>query len=295
MDIASEIKGSFLKGSVVTRLIYVNIAVFLLLKIVDTILKLSGFDTDGGDLLLQWISTPAYIPELLTKPWTIITYMFVQFRFLHLLVNMWMLFWFGRIFLQIYDSKQLLGVYVLGGLFGTALYIIMFNTFHFYADQLNGAILLGASGSVVAIIAAAAFGAPQMELQMMFIGRVKLLYVGLAAILIDLISITEANGGGHIAHLGGAFGGYLFISMLKRNTDITRWIVRIIGTIQSWFKPRKKSNMKVKWKRPANEQEYRDQRAQKNDEIDRILDKLKKSGYESLSADEKRKLFDASK
>ncbi len=295
MNIVDELKSSFLKGNVITRIIYVNVAVFVVLNLVNVILVMSGVGGNQGEILLPWVTVPANLSELAMKPWTVITYMFVQFGFIHLLVNMLVLFWMGRIFLQLYRSEQLLGVYILGGLFGAALYILMYNLVPYYANEVDSAILLGASGSVLAIIAAASFGAPQMEIQLMFIGRVKLIYLGLAYIIIDLLSITSNNAGGNLAHLGGAFAGYLFITMLKRNVDITDWIVRIVGTIQSWFKPRKKSKMKVKWRRPATEQQYRDERAATNEEIDRILEKLKKSGYESLSAAEKRKLFDASK
>lgn len=294
MDIIKELKSSFTNGGVVTRIIYVNVALFVIVGLLNSILLLTGFNTQDGNAVLVWLSLPASVTELMYKPWTIITYMFLQFRFLHLLVNMLMLYWFGSIFLQLYRTSQLLGVYLLGGIFGGLLYVVLYNLVPFYSNDVHGSILMGASGSVLAIIAAAAFGAPTMEIQLMFIGRVKLLYLGLFSILLDLLSITSTNAGGHIAHLGGALAGYIFVVNIKNQKDITRWLVGLVEFFQQRFQPRKKT-MKVKWKRPATEQAFRDQKFADQKEVDRILDKIKKSGYESLSSAEKRKLFDAGK
>ncbi len=294
MNISQEIKQSFVNGSIVTRLIYANVAVFVLLRLVSVVLQLTGISPGEGSLVLPWVSIPALPSELLLKPWTVFTYMFSHFGFLHLLINMWMLFWFGKLFMQIFDSKQLLGVYVIGGIGGALIYILFYNVFPLFADQVSDSILLGASASVIAIIAAAAFGAPDMEIQLMFIGRVKLLYVGLVAILIDLYSMTGTNAGGHIAHLGGALAGYFFIALLRKNIDITRWVNRVADGVTGLFAP-KKRNMKVKWRRPVNEQEYRNEKAAEQKKVDEVLDKIKASGYESLTAEEKRRLFDAGK
>lgn len=294
MNISQEIKQSFVNGSIVTRLIYANVAFFVLIRLVNVILQLTGLSVGEGDWVLPWVSVPAAPAELLLKPWTVLTYMFSHFGFLHLLINMWMLFWFGKLFMQIFSSKQLLGLYIVGGIGGAIIFILFYNVFPLFSDQVGSAILLGASASVLAIIAASAFGAPDMEIQLMFIGRVKLIYVGLVAILIDLYSMTGTNAGGHIAHLGGALAGYLFIVLLRRNMDITNWVNRITDAIAGLFKPKKKQ-MKVKWRRPVNEQEYRDEKAAEQKHVDEILEKIKASGYESLTAEEKKKLFDAGK
>lgn len=294
MDISQEIKRSFVNGSVVTRLIYANIGVFVLIRLVNVILQLTGISVGEGELVLPWISVPALPMELLFKPWTVITYMFSHFGFFHLLINMWMLFWFGKIFMQIFSSRQLLGLYFVGGIGGALIFIIFYNVFPFFSDQVATSILLGASASVLAVIAAAAFGAPEMEIQLMFIGRVKLIYVGLVAILIDLYSMTSSNAGGHIAHLGGALAGYLFIVLLRRNLDITQWVNVFADKVVAIFQPQKRK-MKVKWRRPASEQEFRNDKASEQKDIDEVLDKIKASGYESLTAEEKRKLFDAGK
>ena len=129
MDIAKEIKSSFAKGSIVTRLIYINVAVFIVVRLLNTILVLTGFDAGEGGLVLPWLSVPASVSELVFKPWTLITYMFLQFGFIHLLVNMLMLYWFGRIFLQLFRSQQLLGLYLFGGITGGLMYVLLYNIF----------------------------------------------------------------------------------------------------------------------------------------------------------------------
>lgn len=294
MDISKEIKQSFVKGNIVTRLIYANVAFFILIRLVNVVLQLTGLSVGEGEFVLPWVSVPALPTELLFKPWTVFTYMFSHFGFFHLLINMWMLFWFGKLFVQIFGSKQLLGLYIMGGIGGAIIFIVFYNLFPFFSSQVATSILLGASASVLAIIAASAFGAPNMEIQLMFIGRVKLIYVGLAAILIDLYSMTSSNAGGHIAHLGGALAGYLFIVLLRKNVDITLWVNVIADKIIVFFQPQKRK-MKVKWRRPSTEQEYRNEKATEQKDIDEVLDKIKASGYESLTTEEKRKLFDAGK
>ncbi|MFB6319237.1 rhomboid family intramembrane serine protease [Saccharicrinis sp. FJH54] len=293
MNIWDEIKESFKKGSIVTRILYVNIGVFIFIRLADVVFKLTGMEASSWSHPLYLLSVPSDPAELIRKPWTLITYMFTHFEFLHILFNMLWFYWFARFFLMLYNEKQLLGLYITGGLAGAALYLVAYNLIPFFANQ-DPNILLGASASVLAIVVAVAVTAPNNEINLMFIGPVKMKYLALFTVVIDLISVTGDNAGGHIAHLGGAAWGWLYVIAFQKGTDMGKFVNRIIDGIISVFKPKPK-RMKVKWNRPVTnpDQAYRDQRAAKEHEIDAILEKIKKSGYDSLSKDEKQKLFQA--
>ncbi|MFB6342513.1 rhomboid family intramembrane serine protease [Saccharicrinis sp. FJH62] len=293
MSIWDEIKESFKKGSIVTRILYVNIGVFIFLRLADVVFTLFGLETNQWIYPLNLVEISADLNVLMTKPWTVITYMFAQFDFLHILFNMLIFYWFGRFFLTIYNEKQLLGLYITGGLAGALLYILAYNFIPFYSKDLTRE-MLGASASVLAIVVAVAVTAPNNEINLIFIGPVKMKYLALFTVVIDLISVTGDNAGGHIAHLGGAAWGWMYVMAFQKGNDMGKFVNIIIDSIVSIFKPKRKK-MKVKWNRPVTDidQEYRDQRAAKEHEIDAILEKIKKSGYDSLTKDEKQKLFQA--
>jgi hypothetical protein len=204
------------------------------------------------------------------------------------------LFWFGKIFLMYFSEKQLVGLYVVGGLFGALFYVAAFNLFPYFAPVLSHSVLLGASASVLAIVLAAAFRAPDMQLQMMFIGNVKLKYIAVFYVLTSVLGITSNNGGGQLSHLGGALAGYLFIVSLRQGMDLTKGISRILDWVVTLFGPRK---LKVKpnpYKKqaPMSDADFNANKARRMAEIDKILDKIKTSGYESLTAEEKKRLFE---
>ncbi|MFC0878405.1 rhomboid family intramembrane serine protease [Saccharicrinis sp. FJH2] len=293
MSIWDEIKESFKKGSIVTRILYVNIGVFIFLRLADVVFKLTEIEPTVWTYPLYLFSIPSDPAELATKPWTLITYMFTHFEFLHILFNMLWFYWFARFFLMLYNEKQLLGLYITGGLAGAATYLLAYNLIPYFAHQDHN-ILLGASASVLAIVVAVAVTAPNNEINLIFIGPVKMKYLALFTVVIDLISVTGDNAGGHIAHLGGAAWGWMYVMAFQKGNDMGKFVNIIIDSIVSIFKPKRKK-MKVKWNRPVTDidQEYRDQRAAKEHEIDAILEKIKKSGYDSLTKDEKQKLFQA--
>ncbi len=289
MDIWSEIKESFKYGSSATRIIYINLAVFLAYKITEVIFFLFA-DGESASFLIPWFSVPASASELILKPWTLITYMFFHVDFLHILFNLVWLYWFSKIFLSYFNQAQLVGVYILGGLAGAFLFILAFNLFPVFSQSLPGSVCLGASAGVLAIVIAISAYVPNYTLYLLFLGPVKLKYIALVSIAIDIISIPAGNAGGHIAHLGGALFGFLFVALLKNKTDLTRSF-----QIKQWkwknpFK--RKSKLKVNYGNvPRDDYAYNARKLADQAEIDKILDKISKGGYESLSKDEKDKLF----
>ena len=291
MSIADEIKQSFKSGSSLTKLIYINLAVFLVVKLIAVFYFLLSVENSFS--LVSWLAVPADLSNLAYKPWTVFSYMFLHQDFLHILFNMLWLYWFGQIFLHYFDNKKLLSVYLVGGLAGAFVYILTFNIFPGFADILPVSYALGASASVIAIVIAVSVYAPNHTIYLLFFGPVKLKYIALATIIIDVISIASTNAGGHLAHLGGALFGYFYIMQFKKGRNITRLFDRFMDFIFSIFKPRPK--IKVTYKRPVDDFEYNKSKAQKQAEIDKILDKIAKSGYESLSKQEKETLFKNSK
>jgi membrane associated rhomboid family serine protease len=288
MSVLDEIKASFKSGNALIKLIYINIAVFLAVKLIGVFVTLLQLNYKIAPV--YWLSVTADLSGLMYKPWTVFSYMFVHEQFLHILFNMLWFFWFGQIFLRYFSEKKLVSLYLLGGLAGAAFYIIAFNAFSIYNPSIS---MIGASASVIAIVVAISFYIPDHTINLMFIGPVKLKYLALASILIDLLSITSANAGGHIAHLGGALFGYLYISQIIRGKNITKGFDRFMDKIVSIFKPRPK--VKVSYRRPINDLdrdiEYNKSKKEKQHEVDKILDKIAKSGYDSLSKKEKETLF----
>lgn len=291
MSILEEIKKSFQSGSSLIKLIYINLAVFLAVKIIGVIFFLLNIPPTFS--IVNWLAVPADIQNLIFKPWTVISYMFLHQGFLHILFNLLILYWFGIIFLQYFDDKKLLSLYLLGGLSGAALYIIFFNVFPAFQVYISQSLMLGASASVMAIVMATAVNAPNYTVNLMFIGPVKLKYIATFYVVLDILSIASDNSGGHIAHLGGALFGYLYISQMKKGKNIARGFDRFMDKLFSLFKPRPK--VKVTYKRPMSDLgrdiEYNKSKAEKQKEVDKILDKIAKSGYDSLSKKEKETLF----
>ncbi len=291
MSIIDEIKKSFKSGSALIKLIYINIAVFLAVKLIGTFITLLQLNT--GFSLVTWFAVPADLNNLIYKPWTIFTYMFLHQDLLHILFNMLWLYWFGMIFLSYFDNKKLLSVYIVGGLAGAALYILSFNIFPLFDQVLPMSYALGASASVIAIVVAISVYAPNHTINLLFFGPVKLKYIAIISIVLDVLSIASSNAGGHIAHLGGALFGYLYISQLRKGKNITKGFDRFMDKIFSLFKPQDK--FKVTYKRPVSDYEYNKDKATKQKGVDEILDKIAKSGYDSLTKKEKEILFKNSK
>lgn len=288
----NNLSSIFRNGNSVVRLIYVNGAVYVVLQLVFILLMLFK---QSNEMLVSWLALPAEPAELLARPWTIITYMFLHEQFFHILFNMIALFWFGKIFLYEYSERQLVGLYVMGGLAGAVLYIAFYNVFPLFLEVKDQSLLLGASGAIMALIAASAMRFPNMELRFLLIGNVKLKYIALVSVLISVFGITGSNAGGEIAHLGGALFGYFFVVSLHKGRDLTKWINSLIDFSYNLFVKPKTRSFKKRTKssgRKMSDAEFNMNKAQSMKDIDRILDKIKKSGYDSLNDEEKRKLFE---
>jgi membrane associated rhomboid family serine protease len=290
MNLLVNLKQTFLQGSAVIRLIYLNVALYLLLQIIGILLKLFNID---GSLLFGLLALPSEPVLILHRPWTLLTYMFLHQDFFHILFNMFALYWFSKVFLMYFSEKQLYGLYVIGGLAGGLLYVVAYNIFPLFLQREG--LLMGASGSITAIILAVALNSPNLGMRFLLIGNVKLKFIALAVVLISFFGITSSNAGGEIAHLGGALYGYIFIVSLRRGKDNTRGFSKLMDSLSTLFKPRRLKVKRTAGNKKMNDQEYNMSKAANMAEIDRILDKIKASGYGSLTDEEKRKLFEQSK
>jgi membrane associated rhomboid family serine protease len=288
MGIWDEIKLTFRNGSNLTRLIYINIAVFVLISIVAGI----GFLLNNQEIsgkALDLFSVPASFNALLLRPWTLITYMFTHKDIWHILFNMLWLYWFGRIFLEYLDERKLVAVYLLGGISGALVYILSFNIFPAFTGVVADSVAIGASASVMAIVIAIAAYVPDYTVQLFLFGRIKIKYMALAIFILTSIMDFSVNSGGKLAHIGGALFGYFYIINLRHGHDIGKGFNRILDFFATIFKPRKK--LKVTYKKVATEYEYNKIKTEHQKRINNILDKISKGGYESLTKEEKEALF----
>jgi membrane associated rhomboid family serine protease len=288
--IISNIQQRFSSGSILAKLIYINVGMFLLIRLTAVILMLFNM---SGFPYLQYLQMPSAPEQLLYRPWTVITYMFTHYDFLHILFNMLWLYWFGGLFLQFFNERQLGGLYVIGGIAGGLLFMLAYNIFPYFRDAAPCSYLMGASASVMAIVFAVSFYQKDMEINLFLLGRMKLIYLALLSFIIDLLAMTSANAGGHIAHIGGALLGIWFASLIRQGKDMTSPINWTIDRLVNLGK--RKPKMRVTYYKPETDYEYNARKHQEEVDIDTILDKLKRSGYESLSSEEKKRLFDASR
>ena len=290
----SDLKSRFHRGDINLQLIYINVGVFVVTTLVSVFLRLFNI---GDASWMNFMTLPASIPEFLKQPWSLLSYMFLHADPLHLLFNMLWLYWFGQLFLSFFSARHFRGLYLLGGICGGLFYMLALNVFPYFTPYIYISTLLGASASVLAIVVATAVREPEYRGNFMFIGTVRLKYVALFMVVTDLLFVTSGNGGGHIAHLGGALAGWWFAWSLRKGKDVTKWINGVLdGCSGVWSKlSSKKPKMKVSKGGRAADYDYNARKKQQSEEIDRILDKLKKSGYGSLTTEEKKRLFDASK
>jgi membrane associated rhomboid family serine protease len=295
MSILDEIKESFRQGTTLHKLIYINLGFFLAVQIVRIVLFLSN-SYDLFPDFLNYLAVPANLQVLSHRPWTLVTYMFLHVDFIHILFNLLWLYWFGTIFIQELGLKKLLSTYLLGGLVGGILYVISYNLFDVFSGVREGSIAMGASASIMAVVVATATYQPERRMHLVFIGPVKIVYIAVIMFILTSMVDFSVNSGGKIAHIGGALTGFLFAFYYRRGKDLTKGFDRFMDTIATWFKPRK-NRLKVTYKRtpdqkpPADDIEYNKQKVEEQKEIDHILEKISKAGYDSLTAREKELLF----
>ena len=296
MAIIDDIKRNYLQGSMLLRLIFINIGVFLLLHIITIVALL----LNAGANPLQWVELPSDVMALLRRPWTLVTYMFSHYALLHILFNMLWLYWLGRIFMEYFSPKQLTGVYLLGGWGGALLFLLAYNLLPYFAG--HHSLLIGASASVIAIVVATAVYAPDYKIGLLFIGEVSLKWVAIVTIIIDIIGLEGGNIGGNMAHLGGAIVGAIFALRIKSGHDITRPLNALIDGVVGLFNGRswpqfKRPRRPARPTRPQQEppRAHRPADTISESELDTILGKIKASGYDALTDEEKDKLFKASR
>src|ERR1035437_6260567 len=290
MGILDEIKQSFKNGSYLTKLIYINLAIWVVVRLVFVGFMLSGSD---GSQILGWLALPASFELFLKRPWTLITYMFLHFEFLHILFNVLWLYWFGKIFLEYHNERRLLSLYLLGGLAGGLTFMLAYNLVPVFKDSVYFTQLMGASASVIAIMFAIAIYVPNHVIHLMFVGPVKIKWIAVISFLLYVISLSGSNAGGNFAHLGGMLWGMLYMSQLIAGHDIASGFNKVADKLFSWMKPGRR--LKVKYNIPNPEYEYNQHKMSQQSEINHILDKIGKSGYDSLTMEEKDTLFKMSK
>ncbi len=287
----NNLKETFKRGSMMIKLVFINVGVFIALYIVSIFFKSAA----------DWLSVPGDFHTLLYRPWTLITYMFIHEGFMHLLMNMLWLWWFGKLFLMYFNDKQLAAVYLLGGFTG-AFFHLGINYLLPVGQQ---AMILGASAAVMSVVFAVVAYKPDFIINLLFIGPVKIKYVGLFALAFDVLGLLgnlkggfiASDGVAHIAHIGGSAFGLWFGLSMKKGKDITRSFNNFLNNLIAFFSTNNNSRrkMKVSYKDkfsvPKDDWDYNQNKASKQKETDRILEKISKKGYGSLTKQEKDFLF----
>jgi membrane associated rhomboid family serine protease len=289
MTLSQDIKLKLSKLNVLEKIIVVNVVVFLLGLLIQFI------QNTFHQSSLSWFELPSDFSDFILKPWSIITYAFVHYDFLHILFNMLWLYVIGELFLNLFNPKLALNVYFLGAIFGGLLFMLCYTFFpHIF---MTGNRLVGASASVRALLIFLCAYLPNKEIRF-FTFNLKLWYFGLGIVIIDVLGLFGTNAGGNLAHIGGAALGYIYAIQLKKGNDIGKGFESLMDWIVSIFKTTKKSPLKTVHKNKSKVGGYTKtdfEQFNNQKKIDVILDKISKSGYDSLTSEEKEFLFRSGK
>ena len=289
MNIIDDLKLQYKMGGLVTQLIFWNVALFVLPWLVFSILSLLGITID----YIQFVSLSSNPSYLLWKPWSLLSYSFFHSGIMHIVFNMIILNFSGRLFMTYFTSKQLLGLYLLSAIFAGICYILVF-----YFLNINAPIV-GASAAIMAILVATTTYHPLMELRLLIFGNVKLWHITAVIIIVDLMQLRSENMGGHISHLSGAFFGFIFIKLLQNGTDLSTIVTRLIDFFANLFKKNTSTPFKKVHKNYSKPLVKSVSKIVTKDisqqQIDEILDKISQSGYDSLTKEEKEFLFKVGK
>jgi membrane associated rhomboid family serine protease len=295
-----DIKRFFRQGSALSVLILFNVAVWVIVQAFKVVFFF--YNSPDGEavntILLHALAIPASIPLLAVKPWTILTYMFLHFDFWHILFNMLWLYWFGRIFLEFLPSRQLVWIYILGGISGGLFYVFAFNIFPVFTAIVPVSFALGASASVMAIVTSIAVYVPNYTIQLFLFGRLKIIYLASILFVFDFFMIPSGNAGGHLAHIGGALFGAVYIMLFRFSKTTTQpgnppdFIRNLINV----FRKRAQTDDAYRGNsaRPVSDEEYNLKKMDTQRKVDEILDKISKGGYDCLTKGEKEFLFKTS-
>ncbi|MFN3952396.1 MAG: rhomboid family intramembrane serine protease [Thermaurantimonas sp.] len=283
----SEFNKLMRDGDTLTKLIVINVLVFVFVVFI----KLFQFllQKNFADQIIAWFTLPTYLPDLILRPWSFVSYMFLHEGPFHLIFNMIWLYFGGMIFLNFFSEKLLLGTYITGGLAGGLLYVLSYNIFPVFEGVVTASTNRGASAGVMAIIIAACTYAPSFPVRLFFVLEIRLWVVAVISVLFDLANIERGNAGGHIAHLGGALFGYLMAKSYNKGVNLTQWIFDLYDYLHTFFRPKK---MKKVYASKGYTRVYsKDSALSDKQKLDSILDKISQSGYDSLSKEEKEFLF----
>lgn len=291
MNFSGDIKHQFRYGSSIMKLLLVNVLLYLVQSVIYLIAYFSSSKAEFLNFVAKWFYASSDVNVLITKPWTIFTYMFLHdpTEIFHVISNMLYLYFFGRILVDFFQQKKVYPLYLAGGLVGVFAFILAYNIFPVLSPFV-GIPMVGASAAIMAIVLAAATLVPEYSVFMIFIGPVKLKYIALVVIIIDMLSIpSEYNTGGHIAHLGGALTGFLYIRSYQKGRDWFSWWPGFESKLSGLFE--KKKPKVVYRNQQAGPTSKKENDINKQAKLDAILDKIKASGYDSLSKAEKEFLF----
>jgi len=289
MNLIEDLKFQYKIGNVGVRLIFWNILLFAIPEVFFALVQLFQIDIN----YLSFVSLSTNWSDLAWKPWSILSYAFFHFGIIHLVFNMLMLHFTSRLFLTFFTQKQLFGIYLLSAIFSGLVFLL---GYHYIPILINvSTSVVGASGAIMAILIATTTYQPFMDIRLALFGKVKLWQITVMFLFLDLIQLPMNNTGGHIAHLSGAFFGYIYIKLLQNGTDLSR----IVDSILNMFSKQQTTPFKkvhVNPKKPAAKRESKIVIKDKTQQqLDEILDKISQSGYDSLTAEEKEFLFKAGK
>ncbi|MDY0779869.1 rhomboid family intramembrane serine protease [Tenacibaculum sp. IB213877] len=280
MNELNNLKHRFKNAGIVEQLIYINVAVFILVFVFNTFGYMFQVRTN---FLIKWFALPANFDDFITKPWTIVTYGFLHGGFIHILLNLVALYYIGHLFKQYFTGKQLLNFYLYGTVFGGILFLVSYNYLPAFAKDAHNNILVGASAGISAIFIGIATYLPNYQLRIPLIGYIKLWHLASFWVLLDVIQIPAGNAGGHLAHLGGALFGFLYVRKAS-NKEID-----IFKPVKELFTKKNKPLKTVH--NSGNKRNRTAPKSNNQEKIDAILDKISKSGYDALTKAEKEFLF----
>jgi len=283
------------------KVIGLNVLMFILTYVFRAVFFLMNINTN---YFVDYLVFPKEFMDFILQPWSVVTYAFLHAGFLHILFNMIILHFGGRIFMTYFSGKRLLNYYILGAVFGALIYALSYNLFPAFAG-VGRSYLIGASAAVMAVFIGIATKVPDSTVRLFLLGNLKLWWIAAFFVIMDIVQIPFDNPGGHLAHLGGAFIGYFYTKQLDKGKDIGKWIENLIEGFQQLFKSKpkskpnyqtsSKSRMKTVYKKKTYTKTSAKDKTEKQKRIDMILDKISKSGYDSLSKEEKDFLFNAGK
>ena len=295
MNFFDRLKYEYNKGSMIIKLIMINVGVFVIINIVFAFGTL--FNTELQPDFIKWFAVHSNLDHLVYTPWTIVTAGFIHAGLFHILFNMLWLYWIGRILEEYIGSRKILPLYIYSVIVGSLFFIIAYNVFPFFQDAVGNATAVGASAAVAAVVWATVTLLPNHKIRLFLIGTVPLIYIAAFMSIWDLMSIAGDNAGGAIAHLGGALMGYLYIKSYQSGNDLSKGFNYWMDKIATLFQGRKQPKMKVEYsntKKTTQNQTKIQREKSKEKKLNTILDKIGQSGYDSLSKEEKEFLFNQS-